>query len=587
MPNTAYQLKSITKEWSDWIARNRERLEHPANFEERFVRDVLTQVDGLTPNDVSFQYPFTDFEGKGREIDFLIKNAQKGWALAIELDGATKLQKDDETIDYQAYTDFLERQNGLMSFGLSTKSGLLLVRFTNKRWLKYNRDTIAEIEHMLKKQTEQFEERKRQLAEAEARGAEKAKAEAEEAARVKAAAEEAAQKREEQEKAAKQRAEQEKAEAEKAREEQNQLNKNSTIQPVPLTTKGASVHESDRGQGDIKARLTKNVLEAKKFVERAESLSWRSKPIKVTAIVLGVLAVIAFWKSMSSSGPEPSEQTDLSHQASSLETNVAPKVTEPQVHTVVIKVEAPNMQPQAPQPIVLSSEASEEKVIPVSVSTESLSQGTNEVTPVEKAVPDTDVSGDQGEKLPQEVELPSVGVPDEGLHSKPRPKSKVESVAKPVEEQKAKVELVTQLVEEEKANLEQVTKPVEEEKSQPELVVKPIEEETTNVEQPRSSSDESVNTLATNEALDYIGETKTVCGILKEIRPRKSDNYLNFDAYYPNNHFTAVIPDEFARRFMGINQKIDQRVCAHGRIERIGRKAAIKLVNATQLIQEP
>ena len=49
-------------------------MQHPVDFEERFVIDILKKINGLKPEDVIPQYHFTDFDGGNRYIDFCIKN---------------------------------------------------------------------------------------------------------------------------------------------------------------------------------------------------------------------------------------------------------------------------------------------------------------------------------------------------------------------------------------------------------------------------------------------------------------------------------------------------------------------------------
>lgn len=112
--------------WQQWKYYYREQLKHPAGFEEMFVDKVLSQVAGLTPSDVIPQYHFVDDAGGNRYIDFMVLNEAKGYHLAIELDGLTKIQNGYNTLDYVRYQDMWVRQNALM------RTGAVLLRFTNK-----------------------------------------------------------------------------------------------------------------------------------------------------------------------------------------------------------------------------------------------------------------------------------------------------------------------------------------------------------------------------------------------------------------------------------------------------------------------
>ena len=114
-------------------------MQHPVDFEERFVIDILKKINGLKPEDVIPQYNFTDFDGGNRYIDFCIKNAEKGYFLSIELDGRFKFQND-------LLEKTLERQNALVA-NVGT-----LVRYANTTWLNNPNRVINEIQTILYKQ---------------------------------------------------------------------------------------------------------------------------------------------------------------------------------------------------------------------------------------------------------------------------------------------------------------------------------------------------------------------------------------------------------------------------------------------------
>ena len=125
--------------WGNWINSNRKLMQHPADFEERFVIDILSKINNLNPEDVIPQYHFTDFDGGNRYIDFCIKNAEKGYFLSIELDGRFKFQND-------LLEKTLERQNALVA-NVGT-----LVRYANTTWLNNPNRVINEIQTILYKQ---------------------------------------------------------------------------------------------------------------------------------------------------------------------------------------------------------------------------------------------------------------------------------------------------------------------------------------------------------------------------------------------------------------------------------------------------
>ena len=78
------------KQWEDWIERNKVNLEHEADFEERFVREILTKIPEISPKNVTSQYLFKDQSNVNRYIDFFISDPSRGIKIAIELDGDRK-----------------------------------------------------------------------------------------------------------------------------------------------------------------------------------------------------------------------------------------------------------------------------------------------------------------------------------------------------------------------------------------------------------------------------------------------------------------------------------------------------------------
>ena len=107
------------KNWELWIQRNKEHLQHPANLKEQFVRQILSKIDDVSPEDLSATHHFTDSKGSERSIDILIENPEKNQRLAIELDGLAPYKSADGDIDYRRFNEFLEQQNALLNaFGV-------------------------------------------------------------------------------------------------------------------------------------------------------------------------------------------------------------------------------------------------------------------------------------------------------------------------------------------------------------------------------------------------------------------------------------------------------------------------------------
>ena len=87
--------------WEQWIAENRKRIEHVVGYEENFVKSILAKISGISPEDVTAKFHFTDSNGSNRYIDFMIVNEAKGYRLPIELDGYRKVT------NYHDFNDML------------------------------------------------------------------------------------------------------------------------------------------------------------------------------------------------------------------------------------------------------------------------------------------------------------------------------------------------------------------------------------------------------------------------------------------------------------------------------------------------
>lgn len=130
--------------WEQWIQQNKPKLKHPVDFEERFVREILTRIPEIDPSDVIAQYHFQDFNGGNCYIDFCIRNDSKGYFVSIELDGKNKF-------GYESIEATLERQNIIMAKKLGT-----LLRFANSTWLNKPDQVIQSIRIVLRDQHKAF-----------------------------------------------------------------------------------------------------------------------------------------------------------------------------------------------------------------------------------------------------------------------------------------------------------------------------------------------------------------------------------------------------------------------------------------------
>ena len=128
--------------WKEWVRKHAEEMAHIADFEARFVLEILSKIPEVDPDDLIPQYPFYDAQKKLRRIDFLILNPEKGFALAIELDGYSKIQC------YSDWEDLFVRQNALLE-----SLNCMLLRYANRLWLNDPKRVIAEIRERLVKQS--------------------------------------------------------------------------------------------------------------------------------------------------------------------------------------------------------------------------------------------------------------------------------------------------------------------------------------------------------------------------------------------------------------------------------------------------
>lgn len=91
-----------------------------------------------------------------------------------------------------------------------------------------------------------------------------------------------------------------------------------------------------------------------------------------------------------------------------------------------------------------------------------------------------------------------------------------------------------------------------------------------------------------NIAHQHINKEVTVCGKLAEVNVQpKGVSWLNFDKPYPENVFTAQIPDEHTKKFIGINLRVQEELCVKGTVQQIGgNKTMIQLKTTEQWIRK-
>lgn len=149
------QLAHVTS-WFGWKQHYQDLLANDKyGYETKFIDLVLSKVDNIQPNHVHYQYHFKQANGKNRFIDFLILNQEKGYCLAIELDGYGKMlgNSTGDNKDYDKFNDFMVRQNSLLkalyNHNETSKFNIIILRYTNKYFLNNTYSVIHEIVNTL------------------------------------------------------------------------------------------------------------------------------------------------------------------------------------------------------------------------------------------------------------------------------------------------------------------------------------------------------------------------------------------------------------------------------------------------------
>ena len=99
----------------------------------------------------------------------------------------------------------------------------------------------------------------------------------------------------------------------------------------------------------------------------------------------------------------------------------------------------------------------------------------------------------------------------------------------------------------------------------------------------------SQNEITASQALNYIGQRKTVCGIVASVKysrySRGQPTFINIDKPYPNQIFTLVIWGSDRIKFSNIESVFVQgrRVCATGLIKSYHGKPEMVLREPSQI----
>lgn len=129
------------RDWNEFINKNKSELSKNYGWELLFVREVLSRIPNLHPDNVAYQYEFVDRQGRSRRADFVIyvNNAK----IAIEVDGWDKTGLGVWTMSQM--NDLWIRQNAL-SPQVST-----ILRYNNS-FFKHNKEQcISEISSLIDK----------------------------------------------------------------------------------------------------------------------------------------------------------------------------------------------------------------------------------------------------------------------------------------------------------------------------------------------------------------------------------------------------------------------------------------------------
>jgi very-short-patch-repair endonuclease len=452
-------------QWKQWIEDNKHLMKHVANFEVRFVQDILTGIPEIDPSYVTAQFPFKDQKNGNRRIDFMILNEQKGIRLAIEIDGLWKMQQ-DQVDNHIAWNDLLSRQNALLR-----ALGCMLLRYSNQTWLNKPKFVIQEIRSELLKQ---------------------------------------------------------------------EYDHSSAVEAKLRIANDKNCLEGEITQKNLK------IAELQKDQQKMAQLQTEYKRLLASSAQIQ--------KNLSS------QEQETGHYKSFRDDSIK-DYEEAKREIGSLAEKNPNMEINQPEQLQKAdSQAAQAAKDQISSVAAGASLG---------------MSSAEAERTFSQKELTQItkqllAILDDSNKSKLSESRKTPLII-----------FVSVLITSVTIGFFMHSN------SQPELAIS-----TRYVTPPASSintslgeSNVSVNDyLSTTEANRHVGEKTTLCGRIVQIREADKVTYLNFDKAYPNSTVTAVIWNENAKNFSGVNQKVNRTVCIEGEISNYKGKPQIILRDSAQLI---
>ena len=452
-------------QWKQWIEDNKHLMEHVANFEVRFVQDILTGIPEIDPSYVTAQFPFKDQKNGNRRIDFMILNEQKGIRLAIEIDGLWKMQQ-DQVDNHIAWNDLLSRQNALLR-----ALGCMLLRYSNQTWLNKPNFVIQEIRSELLKQ---------------------------------------------------------------------EYDHSSAVEAKLRIANDKNCLEGEITQKNLK------IAELQKDQQKMAQLQTEYKRLLASSAQIQ--------KNLSS------QEQETGHYKSFRDDSIK-DYEEAKREIGSLAEKNPNMEINQPEQLQKAdSQAAQAAKDQISSVAAGASLG---------------MSSAEAERTFSQKELTQITKQLLAILDNSNKSKLSESRKTPL------IIFVSVLITSVTIGFFMHSNSQSELAISTRYVTPPASNSNTSL----GESNVSVNDyLSTTEANRHVGEKTTLCGRIVQIRETDKVTYLNFDKAYPNSTVTAVIWNENAKKFSGINQKVNRTVCIEGEISNYKGKPQITLRDSAQLI---
>ena len=116
-----------------------------------------------------------------------------------------------------------------------------------------------------------------------------------------------------------------------------------------------------------------------------------------------------------------------------------------------------------------------------------------------------------------------------------------------------------------------------------ELEVKKTETAKTETPVQEQSKQEKEVIISTKEVSSYIGKAATIKGYVADVVVREKVAYLNFDAKYPKNSFSAVVFPSDYKKFGNLEDFKNKNVEVKGMVTTYNNKAQIILNSSEQI----